>query len=138
MNKGMNLIERLRFCFEATIFGKTDEETLDILRKLQTDNTIVSIGKIPVHDFATAALIYLNVISYEENWNENTDYLLEVYTGFKNDYENGHPRNLRCRFYRKKCSSIVRYGLAILFTSFSNRTILIYSCRFNYGNFSDT
>ena len=30
MNKGMNLIERLRFCFEATIFGKTDEETLDI------------------------------------------------------------------------------------------------------------
>lgn len=89
MNKGMNLPERLKFCLEATIFKKTDEETLDILRKLQTDNTIVSIGKIPVHDFATAALINLNVISYEENWNENTDYLLEVYTGFKNDYEKG-------------------------------------------------
>lgn len=89
MNKGMNLIERLRFCFEATIFGKTDEETIDILRKLQTDNTIVSIGKIPVHDFATAALINLNMISYEENCTENTDYLLEVYTGFKKDYENG-------------------------------------------------
>lgn len=89
MNKGMNLPERLRFCFEATIFGKTDEETLDILRKLQTDNTIVSIGKIPVHDFATATLIALNVISYEENCTENTDYLLEVYTGFKKDYENG-------------------------------------------------
>lgn len=85
----MNLPERLRFCFEATIFGKTDEETLDILRKLQTDNTIVSIGKIPVHDFATATLIALNVISYEENCTENTDYLLEVYTGFKKDYENG-------------------------------------------------
>lgn len=109
MNKGMNLPERLRFCFEATIFGKTDEETLYILRKLQTDDTIVSFGKIPVHDYATAALIYLNVISYEENWNENTDYLLEVYTGFKNDYERKrHPRNLKCRFYRKKCSSIVR------------------------------
>ena len=80
MNKGMNLPERLRFCFEATIFGKTDEETLDILRKLQTDDTIVSFGKIPMHDYATAALIYLNVISYEENWNENTDYLLEVYS----------------------------------------------------------
>lgn len=89
MNKGMNLIERLRFCFEATIFGKTDEETLDILRKLQTDDTIVSFGKIPVHDYATAALIYLNVISYEENWNENTDYLLELYTSFKKEYENG-------------------------------------------------
>lgn len=89
MNKGMNLPERLRFCFEATIFGKTNEETLDILRKLQTDNTIVSIGKIPVHDFATATLIALNVISYEENCTENTDYLLEVYTGFKKDYENG-------------------------------------------------
>lgn len=89
MNKGVNLPERLKFCLEATIFKKTDEETLDILRKLQTDNTIVSIGKIPVHDFATAALINLNVISYEENWNENTDYLLEVYTGFKNNYENG-------------------------------------------------
>lgn len=89
MNKGMNLPERLRFCFEATIFGKTDEETLDILRKLQTDNTIVSIGKIPVHDFATAALIYLNVISYDENCTENTYYLLEVYTGLKKEYKNG-------------------------------------------------
>lgn len=47
MNKVMNLIERLRFCLEATIFKKTDEQTLDILRKLQTDNTIVSIGKNP-------------------------------------------------------------------------------------------
>lgn len=89
MNKGMNLPERLRFCCSAVIFRKTDEETLEILRKLQTDNTIVSIGKIPVHDFATAALIALNVISYEENCTENTDYLLEVYTGFKKDYENG-------------------------------------------------
>lgn len=34
MNKGMNLPERLKFCLEATIFKKTDEETLDILRKL--------------------------------------------------------------------------------------------------------
>ena len=83
MNKGMNLPERLKFCLEATIFKKTDDETIDILRKLQTDNTIVSIGKIPVHDYATAALINLNVISYEENWNENTDYLLEVYTALK-------------------------------------------------------
>lgn len=89
MNKGMNLIERLRFCFEATIFGKTDEETIDILWKLQTDDTIVSFGKIPVHDYATTALIYLNVISYEENWNVNTDYLLEVYTSLKKEYENG-------------------------------------------------
>lgn len=89
MNKGMNLPERLKFCLETTIFKKTDEETLDILRKLQTDNTIVSIGKIPVHDFATAALIYLNVISYDENCTENTDYLLEVYTGLKKEYENG-------------------------------------------------
>ncbi|WP_248625294.1 hypothetical protein [Enterococcus cecorum] len=89
MNKEMNLPERLKFCLEATIFEKTDEETLDILRKLQTDNTIVSIGKIPVHDVATAALIYLNVISYDENCTENTDYLLEVYTGLKKEYENG-------------------------------------------------
>lgn len=89
MNKGMNLIERLRFCFEATIFGKTDEETLDILRKLQTDDTIVSFGKIPVHDYATAALIYLNVISYDINCTESIDYLLEVYTSLKKEYENG-------------------------------------------------
>lgn len=89
MNKGMNLPERLRFCFEATIFEKTDEETIDILQKLQTDDTIVSFGKISVHDYATTALIYLNVISYDENCTENTDYLLEVYTGFKKNYENG-------------------------------------------------
>ena len=69
----MNLPESLKFCLEATIFKKTDEETLDILRNLQTDNTLVSIGNIPVHDFATAALINLNMISYVENCTENTD-----------------------------------------------------------------
>ena len=89
MNKGMNLPERLKFCLEATIFKKTDEETLDILRKLQTNNTIVSIGKIPVHDFATAVLINLNVISYDINCTESIDYLLEVYTSLKKEYENG-------------------------------------------------
>ena len=35
MNKGMNLPERLKFCLEATIFKKTDEETLDILRNFK-------------------------------------------------------------------------------------------------------
>lgn len=89
MNKGMNLIERVTFCRDSAILGNTDKETIETLRALQSDQSILSFGKTQISEWATAALIYLKIINYEDNVSENTDYLLHVYSEFAKQYKNG-------------------------------------------------
>ena len=89
MKKGLNLIERVSFCIRSTVLEKNDKETIETLQALRSDSSILSFGKTPISDWATAALIYLKIINYEDNVSENTDYLLHVYSEFAKEYKNG-------------------------------------------------
>lgn len=89
MKKGMNLIERVSFCIRSAVLEKNDEETIETLQALRSDSSILSFGKTQISDWATAALIYLKIINYEDNVSENTDYFLHVYSEFAKEYKNG-------------------------------------------------
>lgn len=88
--KPMNVVDRAKFCRDVAILNDDSEETIEILRDFQSDSSIFSTAKIPISEWATGTLIMLGKLKYEENVTEDMDYILEIYKGFKKEYEKGN------------------------------------------------
>lgn len=85
----MNVVERAKFCRDSAILKSKDNKTIEILRSFQDDPSLLPVVKIPISEWATAALIYLGIISYADNVSENADYILNAYSELSKEYKNG-------------------------------------------------
>lgn len=85
----MPSVAKAKFCRDAYLRNDTSDETIKKIKSLLDDYEVMPWLRIPVSDWATAALILMGQIDYREELSYNLKYVIELYEGYMKEYKNG-------------------------------------------------